>query len=63
MLHMLDPYFPLFSNMFEMVDFGIFGEVFVDVSRCIIHMFKYTSLIIKKTIYIYRERERLQSYS
>ena len=23
MLHMLDPYFPLFSNMSEMLDFGI----------------------------------------
>ncbi len=23
MLHMLDPYFQLFSNMFELLDFGI----------------------------------------
>ncbi len=34
MLHMLEPYFPLFSNMFEMLDFGIlvrFSYMFPDV--------------------------------
>ncbi len=41
MLHMLDPYVPLFSNTFQMLDFGIFvrcswmfqgfGKVFVDI--------------------------------
>ncbi len=33
-LHMLDPYVPLFSNMFEMLDFGIlvrFSWMFPDV--------------------------------
>ncbi len=34
MLHMLDPYFPLFSNMFEMLDVGVlvrFSQMFPDV--------------------------------
>ncbi len=41
MLHMLDPYVLLFSNTFQMLDFGIlvrfswmfrgFGKVFVDI--------------------------------
>ncbi len=46
---MPDPYFLLFSNMFEMLDFGMLVRFFVGVSKCIMHMFEYTFLIIPKT--------------